>query len=92
MTLTLTPELEALIQQKIESGGYRDAAEVVHEALRRMDDQDRLARLRAAIAIGDAEIARGDVIPWTPSFWDDLDREVTERIGRGEKPDPDVCP
>ena len=33
MTLTLTPELKAMIQQKIDSGRYADENEVVHEAL-----------------------------------------------------------
>ncbi len=92
MTISLTPELEALIQEKVASGDYRDATEVVREALRRLDHQDRLARLRAAIAVGDAQAARGEVVEWTPGFWEELDREVDDRLRRGEQPDPDVCP
>lgn len=34
MNVSLTPQLEALIHQKVETGLYNDASEVVREALR----------------------------------------------------------
>ena len=92
MTVTLSPHLEALIQEKVASGEYPAATDVVADALRLLDDRDRLVRLRAAIAVGDAQIARGEVIEVTPAFWEHLDREVDDRLRRGEQPNPDVCP
>ena len=92
MTVTLTPQLEALIREKVEAGSYRTADEVIAEALRLLDERDRLARLRAAIAVGDAQLARGEGIPYTPELLDEIDREVDERLRRGEQPSPDVCP
>jgi antitoxin ParD1/3/4 len=92
MTVTLPPQLEELVRKKVETGPYRSAAEVVEEALRLLDERDRLARLRAAIAVGDEQLARGEGIPYTPELLDEIDREVDERLRRGETPNPDICP
>ena len=37
MEVTLTPELEALVNEKVRSGRYIDASEVVREALRALE-------------------------------------------------------
>jgi antitoxin ParD1/3/4 len=42
MNVDLTPELEALIQGKIESGRYNSASEVVREALRLFEQRDEI--------------------------------------------------
>ena len=39
--VSLTPELEALIDRKVASGRYRSASEVVRAALRLLDQHDR---------------------------------------------------
>ncbi|TNF38519.1 MAG: type II toxin-antitoxin system ParD family antitoxin [Deltaproteobacteria bacterium] len=46
MNISLTPELEAYIASKVESGGYRSASEVVREGLRLLEEQDQLKQLR----------------------------------------------
>ncbi|MCW5961161.1 MAG: type II toxin-antitoxin system ParD family antitoxin [Pyrinomonadaceae bacterium] len=46
MNITLTPELENLIQKKIESGDYNSASEVVRDALKLLKEQDQLKELR----------------------------------------------
>jgi len=38
MNVNLTPQLEALVRQKVESGLYGSASEVVREALRLLDE------------------------------------------------------
>lgn len=48
MNVSLTPELEALIQERVRSGRYTSASEVVREALRLLEDRDELRRLRMA--------------------------------------------
>ena len=92
MIVTLPPHLEALIHEKVAEGAYPAAAAVVEDALRLLDERDRLARLRAAIAVGDAQIARGEGIPYTPELLAKIDREVDARLARGDQPSPDVCP
>jgi antitoxin ParD1/3/4 len=42
MNVNLTPQLEELVRFKAASGLYTSASEVVREALRLMDEQDRL--------------------------------------------------
>lgn len=46
MNVSLTPELETLVNEKIKSGNYNSASEVVREALRLLKEQDELKRIR----------------------------------------------
>lgn len=68
MNVSLTPELEQLIAQKVESGRYTSASEVIREALRLLEEQDqlrqeRLAAVRREIDEGLAQLERGEGIP-----------------------------
>ena len=69
MNVSLTAELERRIAEKVESGLYTTASEVVREGLRLLFQQElrreeRLARLRADIAVGLEEGSnRGEGIP-----------------------------
>jgi antitoxin ParD1/3/4 len=42
MNVNLTPQIEELVRSKVASGMYTSASEVVREALRFKDEQDRL--------------------------------------------------
>jgi antitoxin ParD1/3/4 len=53
MNVSLTPELEAIVNQKVESGLYNSASEVVREALRLLSDQDELKKIRLEELRGD---------------------------------------
>ena len=46
MNVSLTPELETLVNQKVKTGLYNSASEVVREALRLLEEQDRIKELR----------------------------------------------
>lgn len=46
MNVSLSPELENLINEKVKSGDYNSASEVVREALRLLKEQDELKRIR----------------------------------------------
>jgi antitoxin ParD1/3/4 len=46
MNVSLTPELEKLVESKVQSGRYRSASEVIREGLRLLEDQDRLRAAR----------------------------------------------
>lgn len=46
MNVNLTPQLEALVRSKVDSGMYTSASEVVREALRLMDEQDRIRQAK----------------------------------------------
>jgi antitoxin ParD1/3/4 len=65
--VNLTPELDSFILERVESGRFENASEVVRSALRTLEREERvfeakLAALRAAIDEGDASgVAEGDV-------------------------------
>ena len=67
MNVSLTPELETLVQQKVQSGLYSSASEVVRDALRLLNDRDtlqqqRMAELRREIKVGLDQLDRGEGI------------------------------
>jgi antitoxin ParD1/3/4 len=92
MNVSLTPELEAMIRQRVASGRYNDASEVVQEALRLLEERDRMQHLRSLLEVGLEDERRGDVVTFTPELFEEIDRRVAEMFQRGEEPDPDVCP
>lgn len=64
MNVSLTPELEALVEQKVRSGEYKSASEVVRHGLRLLSAEDRerearLEALRAEIQIGIDDLDHG---------------------------------
>lgn len=46
MNVSLTPELEAMVNEKVSSGLYTSASEVIREALRLLLEQEEVRRLR----------------------------------------------
>lgn len=61
MNVSLTPELEQLVNEKVESGLYQTASEVVREALRLLKERDHAReQLRADVQDGFDAFARGE--------------------------------
>jgi len=68
MNVSLTQELEQMVKDKVRTGLYHSASEVIREALRLLKEHDqlrelRLAELRKEIAIGIDQADRGEVAP-----------------------------
>ena len=68
MNVSLTPELEKLVEKKVKSGRYQSASEVIREGLRLIEDQDRLRELRLEetrqkIQTGLDQLDRGQGLP-----------------------------
>ena len=66
MNVSLTPALEKLVQQKVDSGLYNNASEVIREALRLLKESEefrraKLRKLKAALTKGEADLASGRV-------------------------------
>ena len=66
MNVSLTPELEAMIQAKVATGMYNNASEVIREALRLLSDHDHLKQLKTQLlqrelSIGLASLDGGEV-------------------------------
>ena len=67
MDISLTPALEKLIQAKVRTGLYHSVNEVIREALRLLDEQDRLRQMRLKdlkkeIAIGIDQADRKELV------------------------------
>ncbi|WP_290653598.1 type II toxin-antitoxin system ParD family antitoxin [Aquisalimonas sp.] len=65
MNVSLTPELEAFVKQKVNTGMYSSVSEVVREALRLLEEHDamqeaKLQALRNDIQAGRASLGRGE--------------------------------
>jgi antitoxin ParD1/3/4 len=78
----LTPELETLVQNKVKTGRYNSASEVVREALRLFEERDHLRQLqiqelRKKINKGWASLERGEGVDGE-GFFRDLEREERE--------------
>jgi antitoxin ParD1/3/4 len=79
INVSLTPQLEELVRQKVSSGRYNSASEVVREALRLMDTYEglretALTKLRADVEAGWQQVEEGKV--------SDFDPEAVKRRGR----------
>ncbi len=62
MNVSLTPELEQLVSQKVSSGMYQTASEVVREALRLLSERDqrKAAELRQDLQRAVDQVERGE--------------------------------
>ena len=61
MTITLTPELEAIVNEQLATGQFASAEEVVAVCLRHA--RQRYEELKALIAEGEADVQNGRVAP-----------------------------
>jgi antitoxin ParD1/3/4 len=83
MNVSLTPQLEAMIRAKVESGMYNNASEVVREALRIMEREERKQRFRQELDIGFRAIEEGRTVAFTPELVDKLKAEAIRRSEAG---------
>ena len=57
MNISLTPQLESMVKQKVGTGLYNSASEVVREALRLLEAKDQLNELKLTTLL--QEIQKG---------------------------------
>ena len=83
VNISLTPELDAFLQSRVKSGRYQTASEVVREALRLLERQERerdeaFQQLKAKLERGAGEAARGELLDGDEGF-DELREMIEER-------------
>jgi antitoxin ParD1/3/4 len=69
MNVSLRPELENFVKEKVRAGHYQTADEVINSALSVLLQQETLsaedvAELRTEIAPGIEQLERGESAPW----------------------------
>jgi antitoxin ParD1/3/4 len=85
MNVSLTPELERLVAEKVEAGMYASASEVVRDALRLLFQAEelrlrRLEQLDSEIQIGIDQADRGDMADGQQSR-----RRAAARVAAGRR-------
>ena len=82
MNISLTPELESAVKQKVESGLYNNASEVIREALRMTLKQEQENDwLKREAAIGFAQLEAGEVTRVSS-------KDAFKSLVRGQKRNP----
>jgi antitoxin ParD1/3/4 len=81
LNVNLTPQLEELVRQKVSSGLYNSASEVVREALRLMEAQDRMNAVKFELLRKDIEegLASGSSAAWDVR---EMKREGRKQLSR----------
>jgi antitoxin ParD1/3/4 len=88
MNVSLTKELEELVNRKVGTGRYLSASEVVREALRLLEERDRLQEIRVeemrrAIRAGNEQLARGERVPGEAVFGEIREKSRQRRRKKG---------
>ena len=93
MNINFPPVDESYIKAKIAEGFYSNAAELVRDAVRRLREQDdnKHARLVAALEVGQQAIREGRTALYTPELLTQIEQEARQHAAEGRKPNPDVC-
>ena len=79
INVNLTPFLEEMVRQKVKSGLYTSASEVVREALRLMEEQDSLRKAKLDTLRQDI---RAGIESGTATAWDAEEIKKTVRKRR----------
>ena len=90
MNVSLTAELEQLVTEKVKTGMYQTASEVVREGLRLLKARDdRMAQLRGDIRAGFEAIDRGEYEDYdehtTKSLATDIKKRGRQRLAEASK-------
>lgn len=92
LNVSITPHFSKFIRDKVKSGRYSNASEVVREALRRLEQEEMVAQqstiedpdnVHEAVRQGFASIERGDFVEVQSR--EDLQRFFGDIIARGKK-------
>jgi antitoxin ParD1/3/4 len=90
VNISLTPELDAFLQSRVKSGRYQTTSEVVREAIRLLERQEKereegLEELRAKLKRGAAQAKRGELMGGDEVF-EELREMLKERRRKKASP------
>ena len=93
MHVNLSPEMEGFIKNKVATGFYGNATEVIRDAIRRMQaEESRVSAWQAAIKLGDDQLDRGDGVAYTADALKDITQSAVGAMHSDKPMDPDVLP
>ena len=80
MNVSLTPELERLVSDKVSSGMYQTASEVIREGLRLIKERDeQLETLSRDVRAGFDAVERGDYTVYSETSLEQLGKRIKSR-------------
>lgn len=92
-SVSLGDHFTQFVQEQVASGRYATASDVLRAGLRLLEHEEaKFEQLRHLIAESEADYRAGNVMEVTEEFWEDLNRDVDERVQRGDRPAPHVTP
>ena len=81
MNVNITPELEAFVNEKVKSGLYNSASEVIRESLRLLKEHDEIRlKWREQIERGWIQAQRGELVDGDQAF-----RRADDRIKKARR-------
>lgn len=92
MNVTLTPQQDEFVRQKLETGTYETVSDLIRDAFELLDARDRLRRLRESIAEADRDVDAGNYEEWSPGLLQRIIENGKAKYEAGVELDPDVCP
>ena len=90
MNVSLTRQLEKLVNKKVASGRYGSASEVVREALRLFEAREQqqhaqLEQLRREVEVGVRALDRGQSVPFDRKTLQAIKAEGRRRLAKRKK-------
>ena len=93
MHINLSPEMENFIKNRVSSGFYGNATEVIRDAIRRMQAEElRSAAWEAAIKVGTDQLDRGESTLYSRAELEDITQCAISAMHSSKPIDPDVRP
>lgn len=84
MNVSLTPELESMVNEKVASGLYNSASEVVREALRLLFEQEEVRRLRIKELRREVKVGADQIKQGKYKDYDSADELIGDIRARGQ--------
>ena len=85
VNISLTPQQEAKVRERVASGEYASVSEVMRAALRLLDQQDKLRELqiqelREEVMVGVRQAERGEVTSMDDAAFEDIKKRGRQRL------------
>ncbi len=93
MHVNFSPEMEGFIKNKVATGFYGNATEVIRDAIRRMQaEETRAAAWRTAIKQGDDQLDRGEGVAYDTTALNSITQNAIDAMHSDKPMDAHVLP
>ena len=79
MNTPLTPKIEQLIQERLQSGAYSSATEVIEDAFEALTERENFHAVRAELDHADTQLERGEYTEYDENTIHDLADQIKAR-------------